>query len=107
MLNVEVIGLYGRFDTEASEEVEKEFDSLDESGSLKSLVDMSYVTYISSSMIRVLIKTLKAHKARDGDVRLVGLQANILKVLEITGISTIFSIHETIDEAVSSFSKPS
>ncbi len=105
--NVEVITLSGRFDTENSEAVEKEFDSLDQSGSLRSLIDMSDVNYISSSMIRVMIKTLKAHRARGGDIQLVGLQPNILKVLEMTGIDTIFKIHEQLEDGVASFSEPS
>ena len=48
----------------------------------------------------VLNSALKRLRSHDGDLTLVCTQSRILKVFEITGLTKVFSIHETVDAAV-------
>ena len=103
--NVEVVTLGGRFDTERAENLGKEFDELSVSGSGKTVVVMESVDYISSSMIRILLKSLKKHRATDGDLQLAGLKPQIMKVMKIAGMDALFTIHEHKEEALKSLSE--
>lgn len=62
--------------------------------------DMQKLEYISSMGIRVLIKTTKAMKKIDGQVRYVNLKPEIKKVFDIVNVmpeQTIFTSVEELD----------
>lgn len=103
--DIDLITLSGRLDTETSEKLNDPFDKVCESGSGKTIVLMNNVEYISSSMIRILLKSLKKHRAMDGDFQLVGLQPQIMKVMKISGMDTLFTIHEYKESALKAFQK--
>lgn len=90
--NIDLITLSGRLDTNTSEKLNDKFDEVCETGSGKTIVIMKDVDYISSSMIRILLKSLKKHRAKDWEFQLVGLQPQIMKVMKIAGMDTLFKI---------------
>ncbi len=100
---IEIVTLNGRLDTEKAQKIDRQFDDLTESGSGKTLVIMDTVDYISSSMIRVLLRSLKRHRAVKGDLQLVGLQPRIKSVLKVAGMDALFIMHDEKDGAVKSF----
>ena len=102
---LELVTLSGRFDTETAQRVETDFDKLTSGGGSNTVVDMAGVDYVSSSMIRVLLKSLKRHRAAKGDLQLAALQPQILKVIKIAGMDALFTIHETREKALESVSK--
>ena len=101
--DIAVVTLSGRFDTETAQRVEQDFDELSHLGTGKPIVVMNQVAYVSSSMIRVLLKSLKRHRAADGDMQLAGLQPQILKVIKIAGMDALFTIHENRAAALQAF----
>jgi anti-anti-sigma factor len=103
--NIDMITLSGRLDTDTSEKLNKKFDEVCETGSGKTIVVMNDVDYISSSMIRILLKSLKKHRAKDGDFQLVGLQPQIMKVMKIAGMDTLFLIFKDKESALREFQK--
>jgi anti-sigma B factor antagonist len=48
----------------------------------------------------VLVGSLKRIRAQDGSLRLVCRQEKILKVFRITGLTKVFPIHETVEDAL-------
>jgi len=92
--DIDLITLSGRLDTEKSQKLSDQFEEVCESGSGKTIVVMNDVEYISSSMIRILLRSLKKSRAMEGDFQLVGLQPQIMKVMKIAGMDTLFTIHE-------------
>ena len=42
----------------------------------------------------------KRVRAHDGSLDLVCTQARILKVFKITGLTKVFAIHQTVDQAI-------
>lgn len=97
---IDLATIVGRFDTEAAESVETDFDALVSGSGNHTVVDMTGVDYISSSMIRILLKAFKQHKAADKGFHLAGIQPKILKVLEMAGLAPLFSIHNTREDAL-------
>jgi anti-anti-sigma factor len=95
-----VIELIGQLDTSKHVELQKKLLGIIEKGTIKIVVNCSGLTYISSSGLRILLIALKKINAAGGELRLCGLRNNIREILVISGFSFIFSIYDTLDEAV-------
>ena len=80
----------GRIDTTIAPELEKEIkDSLD---GVKSLVlDFEKVEYISSAGLRVLLSTQKIMN-KQGEMKLINVNSDIMEIFEVTGFSDILTI---------------
>ncbi|MCS1352137.1 STAS domain-containing protein [Mechercharimyces sp. CAU 1602] len=57
-------------------------------------LDLSGVDYIDSTGLGVLIGAYKALRVKDGQLTLVGVGSRLYRLLEITGLSEIFTIHQ-------------
>ena len=68
-------------------------------------VDISYVRYINSSGIGVLITILTKFRNKDGEVVLVNPSDHVKKLLIITKLNAIFTIVDNLDEAISELKK--
>ncbi|MFA5002336.1 MAG: STAS domain-containing protein [Methanolinea sp.] len=62
--------------------------------------DMEAVPYLSSAGIRTIISAEKMLKGRNGRLHLSRVQPYPLSVLEMTGFSTLLSLHPTCEDAV-------
>jgi serine/threonine-protein kinase RsbW len=71
------------------------------------LLDMSGVTFMSSSGLRSLLLVRKELIAKDGQLRLCEMQPQVAEVFTITGFTQIFSIHRTRDDALAAFGQRS
>ena len=65
-------------------------------------VDLSHVRYMNSSGIGILITLLTKFRNREGEMVLIKPSENIRKLLIITKLNKIFTIHDSRDEAVNS-----
>ena len=80
----------GRLDTQTAPELEKEIDTV--LTGLKELVfDMSYLEYVSSAVLRVILKAQKAMNSQ-GTMKLTGVNEGIMEVFDITGFLDILTI---------------
>ena len=64
------------------------------------VVDLEAVDFLDSTGLGVLVGGLKRLRSHDGDLSLVCTQHRILKVFEITGLTKVFAIHDSVDAAV-------
>lgn len=101
--DVTTIALKGRIDAIVAPDIEQELLSLISSGSCRLVTVLSEVTFISSAGLRSLVAALKQAKREKGDLRLAQMGAKVKEVFEITGLSTVFGIHPSAEEAVRSF----
>lgn len=101
--DVSILELNGRLDTTNYTEIEKKFDELISNNEVNLVVDCANLNYISSSGLRVLLKSLKAIKAANGRFILCALQDNIQEVFEISGFSSIFEICANQNDAMGKF----
>ena len=63
------------------------------------IVDLDQVGFIDSTGIGVLVGGVKRARSQGGDLSLVCTQRRILKVLEITGLTQVFTVFESLDAA--------
>jgi anti-sigma B factor antagonist len=65
--------------------------------------DCSELTQLDKPGVRVLLTCLEEAMKRRGDVKLTGIAAKVMTMLELTGVSRLFEIFDTNAEAVNSF----
>ena len=80
----------GRLDTVTAPELEKNVGELLD-GVTDFVLDMSKVEYVSSVGLRVILKMQKV-MFRQGKMKLIGVNENVMEIFEITGFSDILNI---------------
>ena len=61
---------------------------------------MDKVEFLDSTGLGVLVGGLRRVRAHDGSLDLVCTRERILKIFRITGLTKVFGIHETVDQAI-------
>jgi anti-sigma B factor antagonist len=69
-------------------------------GSYQIVVHLDKVGFLDSTGLGVLVGGLKRVRAHDGSLDLVCTQQRILKILKITGLTEVFGIYQTVDQAI-------
>ena len=70
------------------------------------IVDMEGVEFLDSTGLGVLVGGLKRVRSHDGGIDLVCTQGRILRIFRITGLSKVFSIFDSVDQALASHAHP-
>lgn len=91
----------GRLDTGTAPEAEQLITSAIEGGEIKVVMDFSKTEYISSAGLRVILKTAKLLKPKDGSLALCNTNEQIQEVLEISGFLGMINVLESLDDALS------
>jgi anti-anti-sigma factor len=89
----------------ASEMREKLIYGIDHSKG-RIIINLSYVEFIDSSFLGVLVSGLKLVKAWKGKIALVELHPHIQTTLTLTHMDRIFPIFHSVEEAMRNFSTP-
>lgn len=98
-----IVSMKGRIDADTAPEVEQKFNTLMLKNKYNLIADMRELNFISSAGLRVLLATLKETRKNGGDLRLACLQADVVKVLEMTGFVNLFKIYQSVKGAIKSF----
>jgi anti-sigma B factor antagonist len=95
-----VVKVGGEIDVYTAPKLREKLIDLVSGGSYHIVVDMENVDFLDSTGLGVLVGGLKRVRAHDGSLRLVCTQDRILKIFRITGLTKVFPIHATVDEAI-------
>jgi len=74
------------------------------SGEQNILLDMSGVSTIDSAGVGELVSSYTTVTNRGGSLKLVNLPSKVSDILQITQLITVFEIHDSVEEALESFS---
>ncbi|HXW33962.1 MAG TPA: STAS domain-containing protein [Acidimicrobiales bacterium] len=99
---VPVLSVGGEIDVYTAPRLREHLLELALGGTNRAVVDLTDVTFVDSTGLGVLVSGLKRFREAGGDLVLVVVQPQILKVFEITGLSDVFRIHSSTGEAVAS-----
>ena len=69
------------------------------------IVDFTDTTFIDSTTLGVLVGGIKRLRTVDGELIVVCGDPNITKIFEITGLDRVFSIYDSLDEAVATIDR--
>jgi anti-sigma B factor antagonist len=95
-----VITVNGEIDVYTAPSLRERLNELVASGHYDLVVDMGGVEFLDSTGLGVLVGGLKRVRSHEGTLRLVCSQEKILKVFRITGLTKVFPIHASLEEAL-------
>ncbi len=95
-----VLAVKGEVDVYTAPRLREKLVELVTQGKHRIVVDLEGVEFLDSTGLGVLVGGLKRVRSHDGDLALVCTQRRILKVLEITGLTQVFAVFDTLEDAV-------
>jgi anti-sigma B factor antagonist len=97
---IEIVDVEGEIDVYTAPRLRELLIELVNTGFYQLVVNMEKVEFLDSTGLGVLVGGLKRVRAHDGSLDLVCTQERILKIFRITGLTKVFGIHDTVDEAI-------
>jgi anti-sigma B factor antagonist len=101
-----IIAVSGEIDVYTAPKLREKLVSLVDSGNYHLIVDMEGVEFLDSTGLGVLVGGLKRVRAHDGWIDLVSTQGRILRIFRITGLNKVFSIYDSVAQAVAAHTPP-
>jgi anti-sigma B factor antagonist len=96
----QIFELKGSLDIATSPTVRAALLDAAERGEHRIVVDLSGLDFIDSTGLGALIGGQRRAKENSGEVRLVAREGQILRLLRITGLLTVFGVYHTLDDAL-------
>ncbi len=97
---IEVIDVGGEIDIYTAPRLRELLIDLVSKNNYQLIVNMDKVEFLDSTGLGVLVGGLKRVRAHDGSLDLVCTQERILKIFRITGLTKVFGIHQTVNQAI-------
>ena len=94
-----VLSVTGEVDVYTAPRLREKLVELVSQGKHQIVVNLEGVDFLDSTGLGVLVGGLKRLRSHDGDLTLVCTQHRILKVFEITGLTKVFSIYDSVEAA--------
>lgn len=95
--------LTGKLDLMNAVEVKEKVKSLLERDRTMIHIDMSGVDFINSSGLGGMVSMMKEIRMRRGRLTLSNLAPYIVEIFDITELSNIFEIYDTVEEAMAGY----
>lgn len=92
-----------RLDAHNSGNLKTQMLSLFEDGKHDLVIDLKDVRFVDSSGLGSLVSGFKNASARNGNLKLCGLQPQVKSMFELTRLHRVFEIFASADEALASF----
>ncbi len=94
-----VVDVKGEIDVYTAPKLREKLIELVSEGSYDVVVNLEGVDFLDSTGLGVLVGALKRVKAHEGGLSLVCTQDKILKIFKITGLTKVFPIHDSVEDA--------
>jgi anti-anti-sigma factor len=98
--NKVVLRLAGRMDAENASQLEPECEVCISEGFKILVIDLGDLAYINSLGLRSFVAIAKKLKNNGGGLRVCRLTGLVRQVFEITGLTQIFSVYESVESAL-------
>jgi anti-anti-sigma factor len=103
--DVDRIAPQGRLDAVTVPALETLLKEHFDGGHAKIVIDLSEVTYMSSSGLRALLQARKQAGALGGDLVLCCMSPRVREVFEMIGFTSLFKVFDHAAEAATAFAK--
>ena len=97
---IEVIDVEGEIDIYTAPRLRELLIDLTSTSNYQLIVNLEKVGFLDSTGLGVLVGGLNRVRPHDGSLHLVCTRERILNIFKITGLTKVFGIHETVDEAI-------
>lgn len=102
-----VVAIAGEIDLYTAPRLQAEFTRLLETGPDRVVIDMSGVEFCDSTGMNVLLSALKRLRERGGILEVAAPRPAVRKILQVTGLDSVFTVHETVPAGLLAAEKPS
>ena len=92
-----------RMDAHNSSDLKERMLQLFDDEKCNIVIDMAAVRFVDSSGLGALVSGFKNASARNGNLKLCGLQPQVKSMFELTRLHRVFEIFPGVDEALASF----
>ena len=103
---VTVVGIRGSVDGLTADDLMRALSERVSEGSSRLVADCSALDYTSSAGLRSLLGAVKLARKHGGDLRLAAIQPGVLRVLDLSGFTSILKHYPDVEAAVVSFAEP-
>lgn len=100
--NIIVFNLRGEITEVANDIFKREFNHLIDEGKTHFVLNMRDILYINSSGLGLLAGLLKNARKLNGEIKLAEVNKVIKNILEISKLTRVFEVHDTVDSAINS-----
>jgi anti-sigma B factor antagonist len=100
--DVPVIAVTGEIDVATAPQLRESLQGVIATGKTTIVLDLLGVTFLDSTALGVLVGALKRCRESGGDLQVVVAEPRILKIFEITGLTSVFTIVDSLTAAGSS-----
>jgi anti-sigma B factor antagonist len=97
---IEVIDVQGEIDMYTAPRLRELLIDLVSKGSYQLVVNLDKVGFLDSTGLGVLVGGLRRVRVHDGSLDLVCTREQILRIFRVTGLTEVFGIYETVDQAI-------
>lgn len=94
-----VVEVEGEVDVFTAPKLREQIIGLVSAGKERIVVNLAKVGFMDSTGLGVLVGGLKRVKERDGMLALAGAHGTVLRVLNVTGLNTIFPLFDSVEKA--------
>jgi anti-sigma B factor antagonist len=98
-----VLKLRGLVDSGTSQFLEDKFKELIAASSVKVVVDLQEVDYISSAGWGIFVGEIKGIRALNGDIKLSGMRPDVREVFDLLEFNTLLTPYNSKEEALAAF----
>jgi anti-anti-sigma factor len=96
-----IVTVEGRLDTISAPDFESKVQDRIAEGETRFVIDLSKLEYISSAGLRSILVAGKSTAATGGQLCCCGLHGVVKKVFEVSGFTSLFPIHSTLEDILS------
>jgi anti-sigma B factor antagonist len=97
---IEVVDVEGEIDIYTAPRLRELLIDLAGKGNYQLIVNLDKVGFLDSTGLGVLVGALKRVRPHDGSLDLACTQEQVLKIFRISGLTRVFGIYETVDQAI-------
>jgi anti-anti-sigma factor len=90
----------GELDHHTADVLREPLEGCIDDGFSRLVVDCSQLEFMDSTGLNVLLGARLKAEAAGGGVHLAGMLPVVARVFEITGADAVFTVHETLEEAL-------
>jgi anti-sigma B factor antagonist len=94
-----VLSVIGEVDVASAPQLRQEAVRLVNEGNRSLVVDLQEVRFLDSTGLGVIVGVLKRVRTQGGELAIAGAENHVRKVFEITRLSDVLPMYETVDEA--------
>jgi anti-anti-sigma factor len=97
--DVIVMRATGRLDAATSPGLEKQINSIIDSGHFKIILNFEHVDYLSSAGMRLMLSISRKLEKLEGKVVVCNMNDEVLEVIKIAGFTQVLEIYPSEEEA--------